>query len=301
MVSLSTSAFYDRSLGQMNALRVQAEDLNRQIISQERLSRSSDDPVAAARLRTLNRGERLAQIDQSNSDTAQTDLKLTDSALGSIATAILQAQELAVRAGGTLSAEQRAAVGQEIAGLRETLLNLANARSSGGHALFGGQTTGDAYSDTGTGAIYIGTGSVDPANLGEGQTVLPGFTGPEVFSIDVNGTTTDLFTVLGNLAAALQGGGDTSAATQDALAGLESGLTKVSTAQTMTGARLNWIEMMDNRRETTGELVAEEKATVGGADIASTMVRLQEAMTVLEASQASFVQLSNLSLFNILR
>jgi len=59
--------------------------------------------------------------------------------------------------------------------------------------------------------------------------------------------------------------------------------------------------MMDNRREAAGELVAEEKATVGGADIASTMVRLQQAMTVLEASQASFVQLANLSLFNILR
>ncbi len=35
---------------------------------------------------------------------------------------------------------------------------------------------------------------------------------------------------------------------------------------------------------------------VGGADLATTMTRLQEMMTVLEASQASFVRLSSLSL-----
>ena len=76
---------------------------------------------------------------------------------------------------------------------------------------------------------------------------------------------------------------------------------KVSTSQTVVGARLGWIEVMDQRREATGELVADEKASVGGADLATTMTRLQEVMTVLEASQASFVRLSGLSLFNMLR
>jgi flagellar hook-associated protein 3 FlgL len=36
-------------------------------------------------------------------------------------------------------------------------------------------------------------------------------------------------------------------------------------------------------------------------DIAVTMSRLQETLTVLEASQASFVRLANLSLFSLLR
>lgn len=302
MVSLSTSAFYDRSLSQMTAQRVKADDLQRQISSQERLARSSDDPVAAARLRTLNRSERLAETEQRTSDYAKNDLRMADNALESAANIVLRAQELTTRAAsGTLNADQRAAIGQEIIGLRDALLAVANSRNSAGHALFGGQSTGAAYQDTGTGIVYIGTGTVDPADLGEGQSVVPSFTGPDVFAIEVNGAPTDLFAVLGNLAAALQSGGDASSASQDALAGLAEGLTKVSTAQTVTGARLNWIDMMDNRREATGELVAEEKATVGGADIASTMVRLQQAMTVLEASQASFVQLANLSLFNILR
>lgn len=302
MIGLSTGAFYQRALDQMSTLRTRANDLQRQIGTGERLARSSDDPVAAARLRTLDRGERLAEVGQRNSDQAQNDLRLADSALASVTSAIVRAQELAIQAGsGTLGADQLAAIGEEIAGLREALLIVSNGRNSAGHALFGGQSTGAAYEDTGTGIVYIGTGAVDPADLGEGQSVIPSLTGPDVFAVEVAGVPTDLFAVLGNLAATLQGGGDPAPAASEALAGLEVGLSKASTAQTVVGARLGWIELMDNRREANGELVAEEKASVGGADLASTMTRLQEALTVLEASQASFVRLAGLSLFNILR
>ncbi len=58
---------------------------------------------------------------------------------------------------------------------------------------------------------------------------------------------------------------------------------------------------MSERRENNAERIAEERLNVGGADIATTMTRLQETMTVLEASQAGFVRLANLSLFSMLR
>ncbi len=302
MINLSTGAFYQRSTGQMTGLRAQADDLQRQIGTGERLSRSSEDPVAAARLRTLARGERLAEIDQHNSNQARNALRMTDDALSTVANAIIQAQTLAMKATtGTLNEEQRAAVGQEIAALRQSLMDIANSRDGAGRTLFGGQSAGAAYEETGAGVTYIGTNGVDPVDLGAGQSVIPALTGPEVFGIEAGGVDTDLFAVLGTLAAALQSGGDVTAAAQDALAGLETGLGKVTTAQTVVGARLGWIEVMDLRRENTAVLVSEEKASVGGADLATTMTRLQEVMTVLEASQASFVRLAGLSLFNVLR
>jgi flagellar hook-associated protein 3 FlgL len=64
---------------------------------------------------------------------------------------------------------------------------------------------------------------------------------------------------------------------------------------------MGWIETMDQRREATGELISDEQSSVGGADLATTMTRLQEITTVLQASQASFVRLSNLTLFDMLR
>ena len=127
-------------------------------------------------------------------------------------------------------------------------------------------------------------------------------TGPEVFSFDQGATTSDMFAVLGTLSAALQDPlADHTAAGQAAMAGIDAGLEKVTTAQTIVGSRMGWIEIIDQRRVANGELVADERKAIGGADLATTMTRLQEVLTVLEASQASFVRLANLSLFDQLR
>jgi flagellar hook-associated protein 3 FlgL len=71
MINLSTGAFFERATRQIGGLRERANELQDQIGSGERLSRSSDDPVAAARLRSLARQDRLSEIDQRNSDRAQ--------------------------------------------------------------------------------------------------------------------------------------------------------------------------------------------------------------------------------------
>lgn len=303
MINLSTGAFYERGTRQIGVLRARAESLQNQIGTGDRLERSSDDPVAAARMRTLSRSERLAEVDNRNSDMAQADLSLTDRTLSSISDIVIRVRELSVQAGAaTMKADQRAALGVEIAGLRSNLLLLANSRNIAGHALFGGQTAGAAYTDAPPGAAYQGTASVVALEIGDGQQVVPGMTGPELFEFDGGAGATDLFTVLGNLATSLSSG-DPAASTfaQDSLELLDKGLEKVTTAQTVVGARLNWIDLMAERREETGERVAAERAEIGGADIATTMSRLQETLTVLEASQASFVRLSGLSLFSLLR
>ena len=64
---------------------------------------------------------------------------------------------------------------------------------------------------------------------------------------------------------------------------------------------MGWIEIIDERRVMTGELVADERKAIGGAELATTMTQLQETLTVLEASQASFIKLAGLSLFDQLR
>ena len=65
--------------------------------------------------------------------------------------------------------------------------------------------------------------------------------------------------------------------------------------------KLAWIDMTVAQRQDLGELRAKEQTDIGKADEASTMVELQQIMTVLEASQASFVKLANMSLFNMIQ
>ena len=303
MINLSTGAFYERSSRQIGGLRARAETLQQQIGTGERLERSSDDPVAAARLRMLSRTERIANVDTRNSQLAEADLSLADQTLDSVVDIVVRVRELAVRANSsTLNDEQRSAISTEVASLRENLVVLANTRNISGHALFGGQTAGNAYVDNGTGVQFVGTPDITPLEIGEGQSVEPGLAGPEIFEFTTANGPTDLFAVLGNLAAALATGGQTAMdASSAALEELDIGLEKVTTAQTVVGSRLNWIDLMSDRRENNAERIAEERADVGGADIAVTMTRLQETLTILEASQASFVRLANLSLFSMLR
>jgi len=303
MINLSTGAFFERATRQIGSLRERANELQNQIGSGERLSRSSDDPVASARLRTLARRERLSEVDQRSSDRAMDDLQLTDKALGSLADLTLRAKELAMQAGnGSLGAEQRQLLRAEIDGLRESVLLVANSRNGAGQALFGGEAAGLAYEDSGSGVAYVGTATAESVGIGDGQTVTRALTGPEVFGFESDGATTDLFAVLGTLSLALQDPlADHAAAGQQAMRGIDAGLEKVTTAQTIVGSRMGWIETIDERRQMTGELVADERAAIGGADLATTMTRLQEVLTVLEASQASFVRLAGLSLFDQLR
>jgi flagellar hook-associated protein 3 FlgL len=297
----STGAFFDRARSDMTSLRTQAEKLQSQIGAQSRLTRSSDDPVAASRLRNLARADTLSKIDTANAGRATADLNLADSTMSDITSAIAQAKVLATQAAtGTLTNDQRAAIGKEMAAIHGTIVGLANTLDSNGNALFGGENATAAYTlDASGNAVYAGTARTGELPLGDGQTVTRSMTGPEFLNFNVNGQQTDLMATIKALADALQGGvADTAAAARGTLDALSSGLDAVTTGQTVVGTRLAWIELTTDRRANMDEARASEEYDVGGIDLASSLARLQELSVVLQASQASFTKVSQLSLFN---
>lgn len=305
IIGTSTSAFYERASLGINDLRKQAETLQEQLGSGSKLSRSSDNPVVASRLRTLSRADSLSNVDLANANRASADLSLTDQALSSFSDYIIRAKELATQAAtGTLTDTQRAGLAIELQQMGGNLLALANSRNSSGHALFGGESGGDAYQlDASGNAVYIGTATTGELSLGEGQSVSRGATGPEFLDFDDGGgTPTNLMAVIKGLADALQGGSpDPAGAARSAMTALDKGLDAVTTTQTVVGSRLAWIDMTVTQRQNLGELRTDEENAIGQTDLAGTMVELQQITTVLEASQASFVKLANLSLFDMIR
>ena len=303
IISTSTSAFYDRSTLDIADLRKQAEGLQADLSTGQKISRSSDDPVGASRMRQLQRADSLSQIDVTNAAKATADLQLTDGAVGSLADYIGRLNEPTTQAAnGTMTPAARAGIGTEIEAIRGNIIQLANSRDSAGNALFGGQSAGDAYSvDAAGNATYIGTATAASLPLGDGQNVTRAMTGPELLSFSVNGQPTDLLASLKTLADALKAGGSgVTQAMQDGLGALDQGLNAVTTAQTVIGSRLSWIDLTTERRTTMSEMRTSEENDVGGTDIASTVAKLQETMTVLQASQASFTKLAGMSLFELL-
>jgi len=293
MTTVSTSAFYDNALSSMATLQSQANTLQAQISSGNRLHASSDDPVAAAQMRGFAQADATSKIDIDNSHTTLT----------SVTNIVQNIQTLATQAASsTLSNSQRANIGTQIGLLQATLVSLANSKDSAGNALFGGETTGPAYTvDVAGNATYAGTASAPQTSLGSGLTVTSGVTGPQVFNFTSSGAANDLLSVVKTLAAALQSGSGGQAAAQTALTQLSDGLNQVSTAQTTVGARLAWIDTTNTIRTQITQQRAQQESNVGSTDITSAVTRLQQTMTALQAAQASFVKLSSLSLFSLIQ
>jgi flagellar hook-associated protein 3 FlgL len=304
MTTITTGTFYARSTRGLNDLRARAERLQTAIASGERLERGSDDPVAAAQLRSLSRESRFAEISAAAGARVSSDLALTDDGLSDFSAYVIRIKELTLQAASaTISPDQRAVIGVQINEIYGDLIQLANSRDSAGHALFGGEATGDAYVRDAAGMpVYTGTAEAGALALGDGQSVVRGMTGPEFLNFTGPAGPTDLLTLVRDLGAALQGSvADPAQAARDALAELDAGLESITTAQTLVGSRMNWIDLIGDRRTERSTQRSEQQAEVGGTDLATSITALQEILTVLEASQASFTRLASLNLFAMLR
>ncbi|RDC59147.1 hypothetical protein HME9302_00332 [Alteripontixanthobacter maritimus] len=296
----SSSAFFRRSLTDMTSLRGQAEQLQQSIGTGTRIARSSDDPVAAAQLRGLGRADRLASIDSANTARAADELSRGGDALSDIAGELIRIRELTLLASSEATgAQQRSVIADEIDQLQQSLLAAVNTRGLSGGALFGGETDGPAYRENGRGVIfYDGTAQAGEFDLGDDIAIPRGITGPTFTNFDDNGTQTNVFAFLTDLSAALRSSADPAAAATGALAGLDEALGQVNRSQTVLGARAAWIEIIQTRQDQLSESRSRASADVGGTDLTSAIAELQQTLTVLEASQASFVRMQNLSLFD---
>lgn len=308
-MQVGTGYFFDSRNRQMTALNGAAQRLQTQLATGKKLLAPSDDPVATGRLARLS----IAQADQDqyaqNVKLAGSLLAQTDSTLESVSNNLKRATELAIRAGNeTLNAENRAAIAAELDAMLEDMLSLANTTDLRGNALFGGSADGPAYTKAADGTIrFAGAGEAPPVPIGAGASIAATDSGPRVFEgFSVGGTPTDIFKVIGDLSAALKPGGSAdSAALKQAIARANDGIAKASekidTGRSSVGARSARLEIEGDRLAQTAVDNEIERGNIEGIDVQEAIVQMQKTMLALEATQASFSKLSQLSLFDYLR
>lgn len=303
-VSTSTGSFFNRSLAQMAELRGAIERNRSQIATGLRLERGSDDPAAAAQLRSVARRGALAAVERENAARLGEDLGAAATELEGVTALLQRARELAVQAANTPTGEDgRRAIAFELGQLTEELFSRANATSLTGEPLFAGLSSDPAFVRDAAGNVtYAGTATSGAVPVAPGTAIERGLPGSEVFQFDLGGTPTSAFAVLGGLAAALDGGSpDPAGAALAALEGIDAALDTTNRAQTILGTRMAWTEQVQQQQATRGVTLAERRSRVGDTDVAEAIARLQQSLTALEASQAAFARVSSLSLFDALR
>ena len=236
--------------------------------------------------------------------TAQSLLDQSDSTLSSITSQIQRAQELTVEANNeALSDSDRQAISTELKSITQSLAQLANTQDSRGQALFGGSQGGNPVTINADGTVTINdTGQPAAIPIGDNQTMVPTETAQSVFGgVQTSSGTTDLFSILTNLTAALDAGGSPTAAASAAGDALKASLNQVSDNQASIGARSARLTLVTNAMTDMAATRETQRSSLEDTDVTQAITDLQKTMTVLQATQASFTKLTSLSLFDYLK
>ena len=170
---LGTANMYDNALRNLGSRQTNLSNLQENLTSGKRVVRASDDPVSAAQAeRAINRLARI-QTEQRALDTQRNAIEQAESALGDAVDLVQNFRELVVNAGSAaLTPNDRNTIANQLQGLREQLLEVANRKDTNGVPLL--SALGSAL------APFLGPLSTSPDYSFEG---LPGQTASSGVSI----------------------------------------------------------------------------------------------------------------------
>lgn len=297
---ISTSQMYSRPVSLMTQLTAEADKTQTQIATTKIGVTAISDAAAFVKLQQIQRATTGDSTYKANINVAQGVIAQTDQTLDSVETQLQRALELATRAGNdTLSDSDRAAIGEELSAIRDTLYGLANTKDDiRGQPLFGGASGDTAYVKNADGSItFAGTGEPSGIPVADGESIQPTISGARVFTT----ADADMFKTIGDLADALKSGSNVQAAAGTALTGIKASLDQVTLAHASVGARAARLDLEADRLTEVAETRESTRSGIEDTDIPTAVANLQKTLTVLQATQASFTKLTSVSLFDYLK
>lgn len=206
-MSISTKLFATQMLDQFKTIEDRLQGLQTQVATGSRIPKSSAQPIDAVALSARNELDtRLSQY-QKNLSKVNDRLGLADTTLETAINGAIRAKELFVASNtDTVTQSERLAARQEILGIRETLLGLANATDSAGDSLFGGfSTEADPFREQIDGTVlYRGDGGEHTLGVSERVKLPTSLNGGRVFmQIGAGDERKSAFDVLNGLSNAL--------------------------------------------------------------------------------------------------
>jgi len=282
-----------------------------QLSTGKRVNDPSDDPLAAAQGERLRSQLARISIEGRMAGFARQMLSTAESTLGQVGDALQFARESLVAAGnGAMSPTDLGLIGQQLSGVREQLISLANRRDGAGGYVFGGQGSGAAPFDSGTGQpVGPALGAAAGPHPGEQQTGLDASytTSQDGRAIFAGAGGTTLFAsldavidVIGRLADGTASRSDVNETLATATGELDAGLERVLLARTRAGEQLRAIDAHEGALE-SGDLDARDRLSeLVDLDYAAAISSFQNNQTSLEAAMTTYAQIARLSLFDYL-
>lgn len=274
-------------------------DSQNQLASGKKITRPSQDPIVATMGISYRTDVGHVEQYRKNVTTAYKWLDSSDDALQQTDDVLNRIRELTVEASnGTHTAEQRQAVGTEVAELKQQLVTIGNTQV-GGQYIFSGSDTANPPLVTGNdGTVTLRPDALSHPDLAvdvnDGISVSVNIAPDSVFS-------EDLFSDLDRLIGDLNNGNADEAAIGAHLGELDTHLDEVARAQAELGAKTNRVDMISNRLNQQKTIATKIMSNNEDVDYAETIIQLNQQQNIYNASLAVGARIIQTSLLDFLK
>jgi flagellar hook-associated protein 3 FlgL len=276
--------------------------LTQELSSGLRVTSLSVDPTAAANSAMI--GSAISKDDSfvQSATGVQSMLQVADSTLGEVVSQATSALTLAVQgANGTQNTANTLSIAQQLTGIRDQILSLANTSYTGSY-LFGGTqgATAPFSLDTSTSpatVVYSGDSGTRSVETPTGQKIQVSVPGDAIFG---SSSATGVLTVLNQLIADFSSG-TVSASTLSDTDALSAGLSQVSSQRGILDSGLNRLQQTSTYAQTDETQLTAQQGTLMSANLADVATKLQSAETQHQALLSVITTLNGTNLFSYMK
>ncbi len=277
------------------------QTLSAQISSGIRVNSLSDDPVAAGQNVLLNAGILADATFSRTASSMESMLQVSDSTLGSVVSQLNTAISLATEGNnGTLGPNDVKSIAQELAGVRDEVLALANSTYQGKY-VFGGSQLGappfvlDTTTTPAT-ATYQGDSNVSYVQTPNGQKIQSNVPGGQIFTA----AGSDVLNTLNRLVADFASGTPAASSGADATA-LTDALHHVSQQRVVVDDSITRLQTASSYTQTESTQLLASQTDLIQTDMAQAATQLSSTETQASALSLVIAQLDKGSLFDYLQ
>ena len=294
-MKISTVQFFRSNSDALSSGQFEVSSLQAKLGTGEQLNAPSENSTKANLIARLESSLERQDVYQKNIDTAKTRLASEETALTSITNLLRRAYEIAIiGANGTMAPEDRAVLGAEVESLREELIEIANTRDVNGHYIFGGnRTETPPYVESQNGDVaYVGDFGSLRINVSDNRSIA-------INTVGQNLLTGADFSVV----QALEQGLKTNdiAAISSSVDDLKKSSDQIAVAFGSMGGRFASLTAQTEAIEDASLRIKQLISQNRDLDYSKAITELSKESLALQALQASFTKISQLSLFNFLR
>ena len=294
-MKISTSQFYNSNSSALSNGQASVSELQAKLGTGKQLTSPSQDAQKANLISRLESSLERQAVYKKNIEVAKTRLSAEETALTSITQIFQRASEIAIQgANGTMAPEDRAVLGAEVAELRKELVRLGNTRDVNGEYIFAGNMTDVVpFEENGAGDVtYAGDYGRLRISVSDSRVIAVNTLGNELL-------TSEEFIAMKSLEQGLML--NNVASIQSSIDTLKTSSDRISVSFGRMAGRFSALNAQADLLEDTSlrieQLVSQEK----DLDYAAAVTQLSKETLALQALQASFAKIAELSLFNYLR